>query len=319
MAAAPRYKDGLHLQLGSAGVACFFAQGTVKRRAGPTPSDRGAPRSPRLGRPPQVHWVETTMVRQQLAPGAQRSMARTIADIVKTEGPLALYRGFAAAGLRELSYSSLRFGLYEPLKKALGATDPATTPFYKKVLAGLLAGAFASAVASPTDLLKIRAQAATGPRESIVEHAKHIANGPSKPWPLNFYRGVSATIVRASCLGATKMATYDQTKAWLRVKCGWRDSVPVERYKLQGSAAVATGLAITIATSPATNARTFIMAHPPGQYGHVGKALVAIVQQRGFLGLFRGFGAQWARFGPYALVQYFCWEKLRDAAGMRPL
>ena len=60
----------------------------------------------------------------------------------------------------------------------------------------------------------------------------------------------------------TKMATYDQTKTWLRVKCGWRDSVPVERYKLQGSAAVATGLAITIATSPATNARTFIMAHP---------------------------------------------------------
>eukprot|EP00629_Pelagomonadales_sp_RCC1024_P014219 CAMPEP_0119281984 /NCGR_PEP_ID=MMETSP1329-20130426/25872_1 /TAXON_ID=114041 /ORGANISM="Genus nov. species nov., Strain RCC1024" /LENGTH=36 /DNA_ID= /DNA_START= /DNA_END= /DNA_ORIENTATION= len=34
-AAATQYKDGLHLQLGSAGVACFFAQGTV-------------------------HWVETT-------------------------------------------------------------------------------------------------------------------------------------------------------------------------------------------------------------------------------------------------------------------
>ena len=56
--------------------------------------------------------------------------------------------------MRELSYSSLRFGLYEPIKKVLGAKDPATTPFYKKVLAGLLAGAFASAVASPTDLLE---------------------------------------------------------------------------------------------------------------------------------------------------------------------
>ena len=286
-------EDSLAWQLGLAGAACTVAQGAV-------------------------HWDETTMVRQQLA-SVQQNMVATISNIVKTEGAPALYRGFSAAAMRELSYSSLRFGLYEPIKKVLGAKDPATTPFYKKVLAGLLAGAFASAVASPTDLLKIRAQAATGPRESIVEHAKHIANGPSKPWPLNFYRGVSATIVRASCLGATKMATYDQTKTWLRVKCGWRDSVPVERYKLQGSAAVATGLAITIATSPATNARTFIMAHPPGQYGHVGKALIAIVQQRGFLGLFRGFGAQWARFGPYALVQYFCWERLRDAAGMRPL
>ena len=286
-------EDSLAWQLGLAGAACTVAQGAV-------------------------HWVETTMVRQQLAV-KQQNMVATISNIVKTEGAPALYRGFSAAAMRELSYSSLRFGLYEPIKKVLGAKDPATTPFYKKVLAGLLAGAFASAVASPTDLLKIRAQAATGPRESLIEHAKHIKNGPSKPWPLNFYRGVSATIVRASCLGATKMATYDQTKTWLRVKLGWRDSVPMERYKLQGSAAVATGLAITIATSPATNARTFIMAHPPGEYGHVGKALIAIGQQRGVLGLFRGFGAQWARFGPYALVQYFCWEKLREAAGMRPL
>ena len=174
-------EDSLAWQLGLAGAACTVAQGAV-------------------------HWVETTMVRQQLA-SVQQNMVATISNIVKTEGAPALYRGFSAAAMRELSYSSLRFGLYEPIKKVLGAKDPATTPFYKKVLAGLLAGAFASAVASPTDLLKIRAQAATGPRESIVEHAKHIANGPSKPWPLNFYRGVSATIVRASCLGATKMAT----------------------------------------------------------------------------------------------------------------
>lgn len=286
-------EDSLAWQLGLAGAACTVAQGTI-------------------------HWVETTMVRQQLATN-QQNMLRTIQHIVRTEGAPALYRGFAAAGMRELSYSSLRFGLYEPIKKSLGAEDPATTPFYKKVLAGLLAGAFASAVASPTDLLKIRAQAATGPSESVVAHARAIAKGPAKPWPLNFYRGVSATIVRASCLGATKMATYDQTKTYLRSICGWRDAVPLERYKLQGAAAVATGLAITVATSPATNARTFIMANPPGTYSHVGNALVAIVQQRGPIGLFRGFGAQWARFGPYALVQYFCWERLRDAAGMRPL
>ena len=142
-------EDSLAWQLGLAGAACTVAQGTI-------------------------HWVETTMVRQQLATN-QQNMLRTIQHIVRTEGAPALYRGFAAAGMRELSYSSLRFGLYEPIKKSLGAEDPATTPFYKKVLAGLLAGAFASAVASPTDLLKIRAQAATGPSESVVAHARAIA------------------------------------------------------------------------------------------------------------------------------------------------
>ena len=241
-------EDSLAWQLGLAGAACTVAQGTI-------------------------HWVETTMVRQQLATN-QQNMLRTVQHIVRTEGAPALYRGFAAAGMRELSYSSLRFGLYEPIKKSLGAEDPATTPFYKKVLAGLLAGAFASAVASPTDLLKIRAQAATGPSESVVAHARAIAKGPAKPWPLNFYRGVSATIVRASCLGATKMATYDQTKTYLRSTCGWRDAVPLERYKLQGAAAVATGLAITVATSHLHHGEPAGDVQPRGQRprGHRPKA-----------------------------------------------
>ena len=291
----PKREDQLRWQLGLAGCACLVAQSSV-------------------------HWVETTMVRQQLAEHP-KSMPATVGEIARGEGVAALYRGFVAAGLREMSYSSLRFGLYEPLKKALGAEDPATAPFYKKVLAGLLAGAFASAVASPTDLLKIRAQSETGAARSIAAHCRDIANVPGGQafWPLNFYNGVSATILRASCLGATKMATYDGTKTWLRSAAGWRDDVPKERYALQGVAAFVAGFAITVTTSPATNARTFIMSSPPGRFKHLGDALLFIVQERGPLGLFRGFGAQWARFGPYAVVQYYTWEQLRLLAGMRPL
>lgn len=36
--------------------------------------------------------------------------------IISTEGSMALYKGMSAAALREMSYSSLRFGLYEPFK-----------------------------------------------------------------------------------------------------------------------------------------------------------------------------------------------------------
>ena len=61
------------------------------------------------------------------------------------------------------------------------------------------------------------------------------------------------------------------------------------------------------------------MSSPPGRFKHLGDALLFIVQERGPLGLFRGFGAQWARFGPYAVVQYYTWEQLRLLAGMRPL
>jgi len=161
--------------------------------------------------------------------------------------------------------------------------------------------------------------AVTGPAESLAAQARAVAGGPARPWPLNFYRGVSATVLRACCLGATKMACYDQVKEELRRRCGLRDDVPSERYALQGAAAVAAGLAITVATSPATNARVLWMASEPGTFRHLGHALGHIVATRGPGGLFRGFSAQWARFGPYALVHYFAWEQMRLLAGMRPL
>jgi len=49
--------------------------------------------------------------------------------------------------------------LYEPIKRALGATDPANTPTWKKYAAGALSGLLGSGIANPADLLKTRMQA----------------------------------------------------------------------------------------------------------------------------------------------------------------
>ncbi len=60
--------------------------------------------------------------------------------------------------MREGSYSTIRLGAYEPFKQLLGAHDPAHTPFYKKMVAGAISGSIGSAIATPTDLIKIRIQ-----------------------------------------------------------------------------------------------------------------------------------------------------------------
>ena len=41
-----------------------------------------------------------------------------------------LWKGMLPSAMRELSYSSLRFGLYKPIKKVLGANNPRDTPFW---------------------------------------------------------------------------------------------------------------------------------------------------------------------------------------------
>jgi hypothetical protein len=217
----------------------------------------------------------------------------------------------------------------------------------KRALAGCAAGGIASAIASPTDLLKIRAQSDTKlPIPRIGYYFLKVKNspgGPIKP----FYEGVTATISRAVVLGATKMVTYNEVKDCLKrtpmhkdeskrpqpwqlligkFSYGWKDSdwksfghdsapSTVENLALIFQTSVAAGLAISITTSPITNARTHMMANP-GKYRGLFHALYFVGSEYGVRGYFRGFAAQWARFGPYAVVQFLCWEQLRAATGL---
>ena len=66
-----------------------------------------------------------------------------------------VYNGIEASCLREASYSTLRLGLYEPIKRVIGSDEHG--PMWKKFAAGALSGIVGSAIANPADLLKIRA------------------------------------------------------------------------------------------------------------------------------------------------------------------
>ena len=75
-------------------------------------------------------------------------MFGTTTKIAGEEGVGALWKGVNAAWLREASYTSLRLGLYEPIKVAFGAADPESATFLKKFLAGSAAGALGSLAGS---------------------------------------------------------------------------------------------------------------------------------------------------------------------------
>ena len=67
---------------------------------------------------------------------------------------LAFYKGLSAALLRESVYGTLRLGLYEPIRDYLGPNS-----ILNKFIAGSLAGAIASLVGNPFDVLKTRMMA----------------------------------------------------------------------------------------------------------------------------------------------------------------
>lgn len=87
-----------------------------------------------------------------------RGMLHAFVRISREDGIKALYNGVAPALLRQATYGSLKLGFYHALKRRLVKNPKDETLFYN-VIAGVVAGAFSSAICNPTDLLKIRMQA----------------------------------------------------------------------------------------------------------------------------------------------------------------
>jgi len=70
-----------------------------------------------------IHPIDVVKTRMQVASadGKPAGLGVTISDAMKNEGAGAFYKGIGPAWLREASYTSLRLGLYEPVKALVGA------------------------------------------------------------------------------------------------------------------------------------------------------------------------------------------------------
>lgn len=256
--------------------------------------------------------IETVKIRLQLRTATKfrryTSFRSGAQILVQREGVMALWKGMAPSALREMSYSSLRYGLFVPIKSAIGAEN-ASAPTWKLFLAGGLSGGIGAAVSNPTDLLKARMQAdaSTSPTR-MSEHARQILTSRGIR---GFWLGAATTVSRAVVLGATNLGTYSSAKAWCARPEGWG----LRGVPLHFCASVAAGFAIATTTAPIDFARSRIMVGTTSQSAW--SVLFDAVRREGALAPYRGFGAQWARCAPYTVIQYIVWEQLCLVAGIR--
>jgi len=114
-----------------------------------------------------IHPIDVVKTRLQIAGEAGRQtkqyngVSGVIRTVVADEGAGAFYKGIGAAWMREASYTSLRLGLYDPMKQLTGANEP-NAGFARKFLAGALAGGIGSMFGNPFDVLKTRMMAYEG-------------------------------------------------------------------------------------------------------------------------------------------------------------
>lgn len=237
------------------------------------------------------------------------NMFKGIYVIFTNEGMGGLYKGIRATWIREAVYSPVRLGLYEPIKAAFGASSK-TAPFYKKFAAGATAGFFASIVANPLDLLKIRMQAQETTNHPVSWHIKDIYKNKGIQ---GFYAGLQATVMRAMVINATKLSVYDQIKNQLISKKIATDGMP-----LHFLSSFSAGLCMALSAAPLDICKTRLMNQPKEAPLYTGLAdcMMKTFRNEGFLGLYNGVFPMWMRFGPYTVIQLMTWELLRKFTGM---
>ena len=86
-----------------------------------------------------------------------RQLAGGTAALLKTDGPIGLYRGATASALTWAPYFGVYFLAYEALLSSIGGVQPGEQPNFLIALGcGLVAGVSASFLTNPFDVVKTR-------------------------------------------------------------------------------------------------------------------------------------------------------------------
>jgi hypothetical protein len=256
-----------------------------------------------------IHPIDVVKTRLQISGEGNRNYKSlgingTIKTILKEEGFKAFWKGIGAAWLREASYTSLRLGLYEPIKKVMGVNNKSN--FFMQFSAGSIAGGIGSLVGNPFDVVKTRMMSFEGKiSPTFISCFKEIYVNENLQ---GFYKGLQANILRACILNGTKMACYDQIKDKIVETKIIPKGIPT-----QFCAAFGAGFFMATTVAPFDMVRTKLMNQTNTNKIYSGfiDCFVKIVRQNGIQGLYAGFVPIWARFAPTTCLQLVIFEQIK--------
>lgn len=268
--------------------------------------------------------IDVVKVRLQMqgADGTRQYKGILDAAVVtaRKEGLGALWKGLPPALVRQTFYGGLRYGLYAPIRNAIGVDPNAPKdriPFYKKFVAGGTAGALAAFFANPTDLMKVRLQVdgmkGDAPKRynGMVHCFKVIVKEEGF---LGLWKGAAPTMGRATTLAAVEMSSYDEIKRQLIVNKIITPGTPLGVL----ISSLASGLLCALTTSPFDVVKSRVMGQPVGPNGKglyykgMLDCFVKSVKNEGFFSLYKGFLPNWGRLGPRGVICFVTMEYLNE-------
>ncbi|XP_059913392.1 brain mitochondrial carrier protein 1 isoform X2 [Gadus macrocephalus] len=280
-----------------------------------------------------------------------KGMFHALYRIGKEEGVKALYSGISPALLRQASYGTIKIGTYNTLKR-LFVTNPEDETMVINVFCGVVSGVLSSSMANPTDVLKIRMQAqgsllqgsmisnfvniyktegtrglwrvsrcSGSDRKTNAQEVKTKPQclNPGRVWRHDVWsrgrspspQGVIPTAQRAAIVVGVELPVYDITKKHL-ISSGTMGDTILTHF----ISSFTCGLAGAVASNPVDVVRTRMMNQRALSGGPAYKGTLDGVMQtwknEGFFALYKGFWPNWLRLGPWNIIFFITFEKLKQ-------
>ncbi|CAH1273810.1 SLC25A38 [Branchiostoma lanceolatum] len=160
--------------------------------------------------------VTVVKVRYECGMFQYRGVVAALKDLYRQEGRKGLYSGLSATLLRDVPFSGIYFMCYSELKKRI-PSDQLDSSFVPVLhfTCGIVAGAMASAITQPADVIKTQMQ---------IHPYKHkwMGSAAITVYEINglkgFFRGIVPRTVRRTLMAAMAWTVYEQIMKRLGLK-----------------------------------------------------------------------------------------------------
>ncbi|XP_050299148.1 mitochondrial dicarboxylate carrier [Anthonomus grandis grandis] len=256
-----------------------------------------------------THPLDLLKVHLQTQQEGKLSIIRVTTNIIKEQGLLALYSGLTASLLRQLTYSTTRFGIYEVAKQNYSLDS-----FTSKVFTAAVAGACGGFVGTPGDMVNVRMQNDIKLPIELRRKYKHAIDGLvrvcKEEGPLKLFNGASTATSRAVLMTIGQISFYEQIKYLMLRTTFFEDNLTTHFLASLGAGAIATSL-----TQPLDVLKTRAMNAKPGEFSSMW-ALITYTAKMGPLGFFKGYVPAFVRLAPQTILTFVFLEQLRMNFGV---
>ncbi|KAJ0317926.1 hypothetical protein COL5a_010908 [Colletotrichum fioriniae] len=242
-------------------------------------------------------------------PDAPKNMVGTFTHIIRNHGVTGLYNGLSASLLRQMTYSTVRFGAYEEMKIRATRANDGKPPSFPVLVAMASAAGFVGGISgNAADVLNVRMQQDAALPAAERRNYSHALEGmlrmAREEGIMSWFRGVLPNSMRAAAMTASQLASYDTFKGMLIRHTPMGDNLTTHF-----TASFLAGVMAATVTSPIDVIKTRVMSAST-QEG-LAHTLAKIYKAEGLGWMFKGWVPSFPRPGPQTICTFVFLEMHR--------